>query len=173
DRHDAGRPAHHDALRGPRRRGPRCHADRPTRRRRRRHRPGAAARRGRRTGGRVRVRQDHRRDVAARLLPGRCADLGRQGDARGPRRPQAAVEGGPAAAWRGDRLRPAGPGVGAEPEHPDRQAARRAARAPRHRHQRVAAAGRPRGPGRGRPAQRRRVPPALRPPAVGRPGAAG
>ena len=45
-------------------------------------------------------------------------------------------------------------------------------RAARHRHLRVAAAGRPRRAGRGRAAQRRRVPQALRPPALGRPGAA-
>ena len=45
-------------------------------------------------------------------------------------------------------------------------------RAARHRHRRVAAAGRARRPGRGRAAQRRRVPQALRPPALGRPGAA-
>ena len=43
-----------------------------------------AARRGRRPGRRVRLRQDHRRHVAARLRPGRRADLGRQGPDRGP-----------------------------------------------------------------------------------------
>ena len=44
--------------------------------------------------------------------------------------------------------------------------------AARHRHRRVAPAGRARRPGRGGAAQRRRVPEALRPPALGRPGAA-
>ena len=44
--------------------------DRPRRRRRRRrHRPGAASRRGRRPGRRVRQRQDHGRDRPARLHP--------------------------------------------------------------------------------------------------------
>ena len=50
---------------------------------------------------------------------------------------------GAAGARRGDRLRPAGPGLGAQPEHPDRQADRRAAHAARHRHGRVAAPGAP------------------------------
>ena len=136
------------------------------RRRRRRHRPRPAARRGRRPGRRVRLRQDHGRHLAARLLPGRRGHLGGQGAHRGPRRAQAALEGGPAAARRGDRLRPAGPGLRAQPGHPDRQADRRAAGAARHRHRRVAAAGRARRPGRGRPAERRRVPQALRPPAL-------
>ena len=64
---DAEHQAHAD--RWPGRRGPRRQPDRPARRRRRRHRPGAAPRRGRRPGRRVRLRQDHRRHLAARLRP--------------------------------------------------------------------------------------------------------
>ena len=93
----------------------------------------------------------------------RRVHLARQGAARGPRRARHAVAGGPRDPRRGDRLRPAGPGVRAQPGHPDRQADRRAAGAARHRHRRVAPAGRARRPGRGRPAQRRRVPAAATP----------
>ena len=124
------------------RRGPRRDAHRQARRRRRRHRPGPQARRGRRAGGRVRLGQDHGRYLAARLLPRGRDHLVGQGAARGPRRPLDALARGASGPRRGDRLRPAGPGLRAQPEHPDRQADRRAARAARHRDVGVAAAGR-------------------------------
>ena len=54
-----------------------AHRARP--RRRRRHRPRAAARRGGRAGRRVRLRQDHRRHGAARLLPARRVHRARHG----------------------------------------------------------------------------------------------
>ena len=96
----------------------------------------------------------------------------RQGAPRGSRRARHDVAGGPEDPRRGDRLRAAGPRVGAQPGHPDRQADRRADAAAQHRHRPVPHAGCARRSGGGGPAQRRRVPQPLRPPAVGRPGAA-
>ena len=93
-------------------------------------------------------------------------------DVRGPGRARPALGADPPDPRHEDRLRAAGPGRRAEPGDPDRPPDRRTARAARHRHRRGAHGGRPRGPARGRPARRRRVPGPLPAPALRRPGAA-
>ena len=142
----------------PGRPGPRRQPDRQGRRHRRRHRPGA---RPGEVVGLVGESGSGKTTVGTSLL-----DYSRAGafissgkvlleDRDVLRLPWKEVR---QAARRGDRLRAAGPGVRAQPGHPDRQADRRAAAAARHRHRGVAAAGRARRSGRGRPAERRRVP---------------
>ena len=161
---------HHDRDRH---RGPPDRSHRtPRRRRRRRHRPRAPSGRGGGSRRRVRQRQDDRRHLAARLHPARRDVRERQGALRGQGRPRASVAAGPPAARGGDRLRPAGSGRRPEPQHPHRQADRRADGAARSRHLREPAEGRARGTGRGRSAQRRRVPQPLLPPALRRTGSA-
>ena len=158
----------------PRRRGPRRRPDRQGRRRRRRHRPGAQARRGRRPGRRVGLRQDdgrHRRCSATR------------GRARSSRSGKVLFEGRDVLGmpWqevrklRGEEIAyvPQDPASALNPAIRIGKQIVELMAAAQHRHRGVAPAGRARRPGRGGPAQRRRVPQPLRPPALGRPGAAG